>query len=42
MALSVAALVAKGTSLIDDVECIAKTYPSFIDDFRRLGAKIES
>lgn len=41
MALSVAALVAKGTSFIDDVECIAKTYPSFIDDFRRLGAKIE-
>ena len=41
MALSVAALVAKGTSLIDDVECITKTYPSFIDDFRHLGAKIE-
>lgn len=41
MALSVAALVAKGTSLIDDVECIAKTYPSFINDFRHLGAKIK-
>lgn len=41
MALSVAALAARGTSLINDVECIAKTYPTFIDDFRQLGAKIE-
>lgn len=42
MALSVAALAATGTSLIDDVACIAKTYPHFIDDFRQLGAKIET
>lgn len=41
MALSVAALAATGTSLIDDIECIAKTYPHFVDDFRQLGAKIE-
>ncbi|MGL5627344.1 MAG: 3-phosphoshikimate 1-carboxyvinyltransferase [Candidatus Rhabdochlamydia sp.] len=42
MALSVAALAATGTSIINDVECIAKTYPTFIDDFRQLGAKIET
>lgn len=42
MALSVAALAATGTSIINDVECIAKTYPHFIDDFRQLGAKIET
>ncbi|MDR2540110.1 MAG: 3-phosphoshikimate 1-carboxyvinyltransferase [Chlamydiales bacterium] len=41
MALSVAALAAEGTSLIDGVECIAKTYPNFIRDFKHLGAKIE-
>jgi 3-phosphoshikimate 1-carboxyvinyltransferase len=42
MSLSVAALAAQGESLIDGVECIAKTYPSFGHDFRALGAKIES
>lgn len=41
MALSVAALAAKGTSVINDVGCIAKTYPNFINDFKQLGAKIE-
>lgn len=41
MALSVAALAAKETSVINDVGCIAKTYPNFINDFKQLGAKIE-
>ncbi len=38
MALSVAALGAKGASRIDGIECIGKSYPTFIQDMRRLNA----
>jgi len=41
MSLSVAALGAHGESLIDGVECIAKTYPHFAHDLCALGARIE-
>lgn len=41
MALSIAALGARGDTLIDGMECIAKTYPSFAHDFRSIGASIE-
>ena len=41
MALSIAALGARGDTLIDGVECVAKTYPSFAHDFRTIGANIE-
>jgi 3-phosphoshikimate 1-carboxyvinyltransferase len=41
MALSVAAMAASGESLIHDISCIAKTYPSFVKDFQSIGAKIE-
>jgi 3-phosphoshikimate 1-carboxyvinyltransferase len=41
MSLSIAALGAKGETVIEGVECIAKTYPSFSHDFRSLGAAIE-
>ncbi len=40
MALSVAALKAEGETIIEDVECIKKSYPSFIEDFQSLGANI--
>ncbi len=40
MALAVAALGANGKSVIDGVECIAKSYPSFFDDFRKIGAQL--
>jgi 3-phosphoshikimate 1-carboxyvinyltransferase len=40
MALSIAALGAPGETLIDGVECIVKTYPSFGPDFRSIGANI--
>lgn len=38
MALSLAALGAKGTTTIDQVACIQKTYPTFVTDFQKRGA----
>ncbi len=40
MALSVAALAAKGESTIHGIECTAKSYPTFFDDFRKMGAQM--
>ncbi len=41
MALSVAALAAQGESVIHGIESIAKSYPSFFDDFQKIGAHME-
>lgn len=41
MSLTVAALGAKGESTIGPVECVAKTFPTFLKDFSHLGVKIE-
>ncbi|MGE0669820.1 MAG: 3-phosphoshikimate 1-carboxyvinyltransferase [Parachlamydiales bacterium] len=41
MSLSIAALGAKGESVIDGVECVAKTFPTFARDLSNLGASIE-
>lgn len=40
MALCVAALRARGESVIHGVECVSKSYPSFFEHMVRLGAKI--
>ncbi len=40
LALSVAALSAKGRTLIKGVDCITKTYPTFCKDFQEIGAAI--
>lgn len=40
LALSVAALAAEGESHIQGIECIAKTYPTFREDFQQLGGDI--
>ncbi len=40
LSLSVAALAAKGETVIKGIECIAKTYPTFLEDFVELRAKI--
>jgi 3-phosphoshikimate 1-carboxyvinyltransferase len=40
LSLSIAAFVAKGSSRIQDVECITKTYPGFYEDFSKIGAEI--
>jgi len=41
MSLAIAALGAKGCSTIDNTICISKTYPTFIQDLRRLGVTIQ-
>jgi 3-phosphoshikimate 1-carboxyvinyltransferase len=41
MSLAVAAMGAEGESTISDVECVSKTFSSFVQDFKLLGANIE-
>lgn len=41
MSLAVAALGAEGESRIDEVDCVAKTFPFFAQNFHRLGANVE-
>jgi len=40
MATAVAALGASGRVVIKDSHCVAKSYPSFFDDLRKIGATI--
>ncbi len=40
LALSIAAFAAEGESVIEGVECITKTYPTFQRDFQALGGSI--
>jgi 3-phosphoshikimate 1-carboxyvinyltransferase len=40
MALSIAALIAEGTTTIDTAEAVSVTYPDYIETIRKLGAKI--
>jgi 3-phosphoshikimate 1-carboxyvinyltransferase len=42
MSLSIAALGASGETLIEETECIAKTYPTFAHDFRSIHAAMET
>jgi len=42
MACTVAGLIAKGPTLIEGAECIAKSYPEFIEHMQSLGAEIET
>jgi len=41
MAFAVAGLVARGETIVDGAESIPVSYPSFVDDMRKLGAKME-
>jgi 3-phosphoshikimate 1-carboxyvinyltransferase len=41
MALTLAGMLAQGTTLIEHAESVNKTYPSFFDDLIRLGANLE-
>jgi 3-phosphoshikimate 1-carboxyvinyltransferase len=41
MACAVASLAAAGDTIIEDAECVSKSYPSFFDDLTRLGARVE-
>lgn len=41
MSLAVAGLGADGETLITSIECVAKTYPTFVSDFNKIGADIK-
>ncbi|MCS7132000.1 MAG: 3-phosphoshikimate 1-carboxyvinyltransferase [Hadesarchaea archaeon] len=41
MALAVAGLAARGETIIEGAESIKVSYPTFVDDMRRLGANME-
>ncbi|MEM2924184.1 MAG: 3-phosphoshikimate 1-carboxyvinyltransferase [Methanocellales archaeon] len=41
MALAIAALAAEGPTIIDTAECVDVSYPSFFEDLKKLGARVE-
>ena len=41
MSLSIAGMVAKGETIIDTAESMKITYPTFVDDFNKLGAQLQ-
>jgi 3-phosphoshikimate 1-carboxyvinyltransferase len=41
MALALAGMIAEGETVIDTAEAAAVTYPTFVEDFRAIGAKID-
>lgn len=41
MALAVAALAASGESMIDDVNCVNKSFPQFVQAMQKLGASMQ-
>jgi 3-phosphoshikimate 1-carboxyvinyltransferase len=41
MALAVAALGADGRVIIEEAECVAKSYPGFFEDLAQLGGKLD-
>lgn len=41
MSAAVMSSLAQGTTVIDGAECVAKSYPSFFDDFMKLGGNVE-
>jgi 3-phosphoshikimate 1-carboxyvinyltransferase len=42
MALSIAGMLADGTTIIDDAEAIDKTFPTFLKQMQELGAQIKT
>ena len=40
MACAVAALKAKGETMIEEAEAVNKSYPDFYDDLKKLGASV--
>ncbi len=41
MACTVAAMVAEGDTVIEDAECMNKSYPDFIRDMEKIGAEVK-
>jgi 3-phosphoshikimate 1-carboxyvinyltransferase len=42
MAGIIAGLVAEGTTVVENIDCISKSYPRFIQDMQNIGAQIET
>lgn len=40
MAFTIAALNASGISVIDNIECVMKSYPAFFEDILKIGGKV--
>jgi len=40
MALAIAGLAAEGETVVDTAEAMEVTYPTFVEDMRRLGARV--
>ena len=40
MSLAIASTRCKGDILLDEPECVKKSYPNFWEDFKSLGGKI--
>ena len=38
MALAIAGLAAEGESVVRDADCVAVTYPAFLENFQSVGA----
>jgi len=41
MSLAIAALGARGETLVHDTRCVCKTYPTFAEDMKGIGASME-
>jgi 3-phosphoshikimate 1-carboxyvinyltransferase len=41
MACSVAGLIARGTTSVEGIECVAKSYPDFLQHMQSLGARLK-
>ena len=40
LALSIAGMLASGTTIIDTAEAVSVTYPDYVDAMRQLGANV--
>lgn len=41
MAGVIAGLIADGQTVVEDIECVTKSYPSFVEDIQSIGAQVE-
>jgi 3-phosphoshikimate 1-carboxyvinyltransferase len=41
MACAVLAIASEGETTIKDAECVSKSYPSFFEDLKSIGANVE-
>ena len=41
MTLAVAGMIADGTTVISDIECVKKTFPNFVEQMIKIGSNME-